>query len=58
MACCHYHLGLFSTQDSENGSSDTDKGPGKTKLLLVLEESAVKVAGELREMGLRIGVKV
>ena len=38
-------------------SSVTDKGPGKMKLLLVLEESAVKVAGELREMGLRIGVK-
>ena len=39
-------------------SSDTDEVPGKMKLLLVLEESAVKVAGEWMEIGLIIGVKV
>ena len=49
---------LFSRQNCETWSSDTAEGPGKKKLLLVLEESAVKVSGELREMGLRIGVKV
>ena len=46
------------SHDLETGSSDTEEGPGKTKLFLVLEENAEKVAGELREMGLRIGVKV
>ena len=55
---CSYYLGLSLRRDPYSWSSDTDEVPGKMKLLLVLEESAVKVAGELMEIGLRIGVKV
>ena len=39
---CSYYLELFFRQDPETGSSDTEEGPGKTKLFLVLEESAMK----------------
>ena len=45
-------------RDPYSWMSDTDKVPGKMKLFWVVEEIAAKVAGELREMGLRIGVKV
>jgi hypothetical protein len=38
--------------------SNTDEVPGNMKLFWVVEEITAKVAGELREMGLRIGVKV
>ena len=55
---CSYYLELFFRQDPETGSSDTDEGPGKRRLFKVQVESAVKVAGEFRDMGLRIGVNV
>ena len=55
---CSYYLGLSLRRDPYSWSSDSDKVPGKIKLFSVLEEISMKVAGELREMGLRIGVKV